>query len=30
MRIRVTSESAAPHNTIRIEALDKNEEFASL
>jgi CTP-dependent riboflavin kinase len=30
MRIRVTSESEAPHKTIRIEALDKNIEFASL
>jgi hypothetical protein len=30
MRIRVTSESEAPHKTIRIEALDKNVEFASL
>jgi hypothetical protein len=30
MRIRVTSESKAPHKTIRIEALDKNVEFASL
>jgi hypothetical protein len=30
MRIRVTTESKAPHKTIRIEALDKNVEFASL
>jgi hypothetical protein len=30
MRIRVTSEKEAPHKTIRIEALDKNVEFASL
>ena len=30
MRIRVTTESKAPHTTIRIEALDKNVEFAGL
>jgi CTP-dependent riboflavin kinase len=30
MRIRVTSESDAPHTVIRVEALDKNLKFASL
>lgn len=30
MRIRVTSESDEPHAAIRVEALDKNLEFASL
>lgn len=30
MKIRVTSESKAPHTVTQIEALDKNLEFASL